>query len=345
MLVPGSWYARDVHRCAIDLWQHTGTSLRRAAEWLRSILGKQERWQKWHPLEEERKKTCYLAASTVHRWLDKAGEEARESVGGQLEGLAQGKQLGTDGLWARLRGGKERVVLMLVDSVSGLIWPPIVAAREGSRKSWQRLFERAAEAGLSLEAIEAVTSDGANALRGYLQEVLSWVHQQRCVWHLWQNLSKKLPSPSEEEKEGECDQVREELVTLIHGVLDAASYEEAEVYLASLKAHRSGEKIWKFLNVHLDAALMHLLDCHQGLIRVSPEWYWRDFRQRLSHGRNHGSEERQERAALVWAIYHNFTPAQRRSDHKRHYRHPGQSPLEAAGHPPKEITYLDALGV
>jgi hypothetical protein len=52
-----------------------------------------------------------------------------------------------------------------------------------------------------------------------------------------------------------------------------------------------------------------------------------------------------ERAALVWAIYHNFEPAQWRSERKRHYRHPGQSPLQVAGAPPGAITYLDALGV
>lgn len=305
------------------------------------MIGKQERWHMWHPLEEEREETCHLSASTVHRWLDKAGEEAQKSVKGQLEGIARGEQLGTDGLWVRLRGGTKGVVLMLVDSVSGLIWPPVVVSDEQSRKSWARLFERAAEAGLDLETIEAVTSDGVGALRGYLQEVLSWVHHQRCVWHLWRTLSKKLPSSSE----GERGQARGELVALIHKVLDAESHEEAEAYLAKLKAHRSGEEIWKFLNVHFDAALMHLLDCHRGLVRVSPEWYWRDFRQRLSHGRNHGSEEREERAALVWAIYHDFTPAQRRSEQKRHYRHPGQSALEVAGHPPEKISYLDALGV
>lgn len=55
-------------------------------------------------------------------------------------------------------------------------------------------------------------------------------------------------------KEGERDQIRGELVALIHGVLDAESYKEAEIYLAALKAHQSGEEIWKFLNVHLDAA-------------------------------------------------------------------------------------------
>ena len=51
LLVGGSWYAREVHRSAIDHWQHTGTSLRRTAETLRSWLGHQERWLLWRPLD------------------------------------------------------------------------------------------------------------------------------------------------------------------------------------------------------------------------------------------------------------------------------------------------------
>jgi len=43
-LVVGSWYAREVRRMAVDQWQHSGTSLRRGAEWLRSLIGHQERW-------------------------------------------------------------------------------------------------------------------------------------------------------------------------------------------------------------------------------------------------------------------------------------------------------------
>ncbi len=115
--------------------------------------------------------------------------------------------------------------------------------------------------------------------------------------------------------------------------------------MAVLREHPRGARIWKVLNQQFDAALVHLLDRHRGLIRVAPEWCWRDFRQRLNRGRSHGSDQRLERAALVWAIYHNFTPAKRRCERKRHYRRPGQSPLEAAGYPPGEISYLDALCV
>ncbi len=96
-------------------------------------------------------------------------------------------------------------------------------------------------------------------------------------------------------------QVRAELVALIHGVIDAQSYEQAEKALVVLLSHPQGAAIGQFLNVHLDHILVHLVAYYAGLQRVTPEWYWRDFRLRLSHGRNHGSDTRLERAALVWA--------------------------------------------
>lgn len=117
--------------------------------------------------------------------------------------------------------------------------------------------------------------------------------------------------------------------------------------LAQLAAHQHGQKMAKLMREHLEAALVYRRPINQGLMRVSPEWCWRDFRMRLSRGRNHRSSERLERAALVWAIYHNFTPAQWRCERKRRYRRPGMSPLEVAGAGagPGNISYLDALGV
>jgi hypothetical protein len=193
----------------------------------------------------------------------------------------------------------------------------------------------------------------------YLQQAMPWVHQQRCVpqlllgRHLWRNLGGRMAQQVKAAivgLEGEAaqqvaEQVRDSLGGALHAILDAASYDEAEQALARLRLMDWGEPLARWLEPLLDAALMHLMPCHQGLLRVSPEWLWRDYRLRLSHGRNHGSELRLERASLVWAIYHNFTPAQRRSEQKRKYRHPGQSPLEAAGASPGKLSYLDALGV
>ena len=352
-LVRGGWYAREVRRAGIDHWQHVGTSYRRTAEILRSWMGRQERWLLWRPLDEESGEHCYLAASTVQRWLDGAGAQAQASVAGQLSGIGETQVVGTDGLWAKLKGGSKRVVLLVVDSVSGLIYPPIVAKGEQSAGPWQRLFARAAQAGLDLDGLRGVTSDGAQGMLSYLRRGLGWVQHQRCVWHLWRNLAGELAraaSTAAADLSGELaeqarQQARTELGGLMHKIMDAESYDQAEVALTALLAHPLGATIGKLLNAQLDRILVHLVDYYQGLQRVTPEWYWRDFRLRLSHGRNHRSDQRLERAALVWAIYHNFEPAQWRCERKRHYRHPGQSALQVAGAPPGRVSYLDALGV
>jgi transposase-like protein len=355
LLIGGSWYAREVHRLAIDQWQHTGTSLRRTAEWIRSWLGCQERWLFWRVLEAGRDKTghCYLTASTVHRWLDKAGVEAERTVAGQLSGVAISRQMGTDGLWARLRGGVQRVALAVVDCVSGVVWPAVVVEGEEKEEGWGQLFQRAEEAGLNLNALRGVTSDGSHGLQAYLRGSMGWVNHQRCVWHLWRSLAQTLKAQVRAATEGLAEavvasvsqQVRRELFSLMRAVFNAGSYEQAEVALARLKAHAWGEKLARTMSTNLDAALMHLQPYNRGLSRVAPEYLWRDFRLRLSRGRNHGSSQRLQRALLVWAIYRNFTPAQWRSERKRHYRRPGQSPLSQAGVLLGELSYLDALRV
>ena len=247
----------------------------------------------------------------------------------------------------------KRVVLLVVDSVSGLIWPPVVVEGEERGGSWRQVFERARQAGLDLDQLRGVTSDRAKGLLAYLRQALSWAHHQCCVWHLWRNLGSERASATAKATEGLAKEtakqvrgrVRSELVALARGVIDANSYEAAEQALATLRQHPQGARIGHILNVQLDRILVHLVAYCHGLQRVAPEWCWRDFRLRLSRGRNHGSDQRLERAALVWAIYHNFTPTQWRSERRRRYRHPGQSPLEVAGVPPGQISYLDALGV
>ena len=144
---------------------------------------------------------------------------------------------------------------------------------------------------------------------------------------------------------GRGARLRRELAALVRGVLNAPSEAAAQVALAALAAHPRGAGVAQAVREHLDAALVHLLRYNRGLVRVGPEWFWRDFRLRLSRGRNHGSYVRLERAALVWATYHNFQPAQRRSERKRQYRRAGRSPLEMAGVAPGEVSYLDALAV
>jgi hypothetical protein len=228
----------------------------------------------------------------------------------QLAGVASSGQLLTDGLWARLRRQQKRVVLLLTDSVSGVIWPPVVAAAETTTGSWAALFERAAAAGLVLTELFSVASDRATGLASYLDEALDWVIHQRCIFHLWRHLASEFAAGAEAAARG------------LTGAACAAK-----------------------LRPRLAAALVYRRPDNTALIRASPEWCWRDFRLRLGRGRNHFSEQRLERTALVWAIYRNVTPAQHRSERQRSYRHPGQCPLAVAGFSPDGVSYLAALAI
>ncbi len=355
LLVRGSWYAREVQRAAVDHWQHVGSSLRRSAEWLRSVIGKQERWRLWRPLDPSPpdEAACHLSASTVHRWADRAGRQAQASVPGQLAGVPTSGQFGTDGLWAKLRGGARRVVLLLTDSVTGVVFPLVVAAAEREAADWAPLFEQAVAAGLEADAVRGITSDGAVGLAAFVEQCWWWVNHARCHFHLWRNLGSDLAQAAQTAATGLVGAAatavrratRRSLVGLVRAVLDARDETAAQAALVVLAAHPLGAALATALAEVLDAALVPTLAYHDGLVRVGPEWCWRDFRLRLSRGRNHRTETRLARAALVWATYRNFEPAQVRSERKRHYRRPGQSPLALAGVPPGAVSYLDALAV
>lgn len=351
--VKRSWYGREVRRMVVDLWQHDGLSVRKVAELARSWIGKQERWVLWGVGRNEPKDRlqCHLSPSTVERWLGAVGREARRRVPGQLEGVPMSGQMGTDGLWARLRKGKLGSVLALVDCVSGVVCPPIVVSNEIEARGWMRLFRRAEVAGVARDQILGVVSDGALGLRKCLRERMEWVNHQRCVFHLWRDLLaviRRVATTAAADLTGAAadevrKQVRGELVRLLKLVFDASTEAAAQIALGSLQNHPHGALIAATVASGLEAAFVHTKAHNQGLGRTVPEWTWRDYRLRLSHGRNHGSVIRQEQAAVVWAIYHNFTPAQWRQERKRRYRHPGQSPFQVAGLNTQGVSYLDAL--
>lgn len=291
-----------VHRCAIDHWQHLGTSVRKTAEVRRSWLGRQERWCLWRPLDvgpPDDREACHLSASTVDRWLDQTGQVAQQTVLGQLVGVPTSGHFGTDGLWARLRGGAKqakRVLLALVDSVSGLVWPPVTVDGEAAPAPWETLFRRADVAGLDLHAVRGLTSDGAPGLEAYRRAQLPWVSHQRCVFHLWRGLASAFAQAVTTATTGLTGatatatrrQTRRVLLALVRAVFNASSWAAAEVSLATLAAHELGAPLADAVHTHLDATLIHLCGYNAGLLRVGPEWVWRDFRLRLSHGRNQG---------------------------------------------------------
>jgi len=277
-LARGSWYYREVHRAAVDHWLHLGTSLRRTAEVLRSWIGHQERWQLWRPLDTTPREPCRLSASTVHRWLDGAGRQAVASIPGQLEGIGNPQVVGADGLWAKLKDHVVRVVLLLTDSVSGLIYPPVVVHDEEHASAWEQLFKRAQRAGLNLEPLRGVCSDGASGLLAYLRRDLYWVLQQRCIWHIWRLLSEGLASAASAAAQGLTAaaaatlrvQVRGELLRLLHAVLDAQTEAAAEVALVALRAHAYGQELAQQLTKLMDRLFVYQLAYFQGLPRVGP---------------------------------------------------------------------------
>ena len=349
------WYGRDVRRCAIDLWQHGGSSMRRTAEWVRSLLGRQERFLIWWPLTRPSSPAgrCRLGASTVHRWLDEAGQRAEQTRRRQLADVPTSGQLGMDGLWAKLKGKTKAVLLLLSDRVTGVLSPPVVAATEDDPAAWGQLVLRAAQAGLRPSRIRGVVSDGTRGLAQLLEGRLVWVHHQRCVLHIWRNLATPLCEAAQTAATGlvgaAATAVRRatqrELAALVRAVLDAADDATAVAALRQLAVQRLGTGLALALRNNIEQALVYQSAVTQGLGRVGPDWWWRDFRLRLSRGRNHRTSARLERAATRWAVYHNFEAAQWRSERKRRYRRPGRSPLAMAGVPPGDVSYLDALAV
>src|SRR5258708_1962434 len=278
LLVRGGWYSREVRRCAIDHWQHLGSSVRAIAEDLRSRLGHQERWLLWRPLDPVPvgATLCHLSASSVQRWLDGAGQTAQTTVSDHLAAVPSSGQLATDGLWARLRGETRRVVLLLADGVTGMIWPPVVVAGEEAAAQWQRVFERARDAGLILEQLRGVTSDGATGLARYLATTLTWVSHQRCVFHLWRGLAGELTARVNEAAGGLVGagakharrEARRELVGLIRAIFDAPTHLGAHRAFTRLAARRWGKELARLIDQHLDEALVHLLEYNQGLRRT-----------------------------------------------------------------------------
>jgi hypothetical protein len=289
----------------------------------------------------------------VQRWLDDAGQRAQQTLHRQLAQVPTSGQVGADGLWARLTSTTKAVVLLLSDRVTGVVYPPVVVPDEDTPAHWGQVFRRAAQAGLRPSRIRGVVSDGTRGLAQFVEQRLVWVHHQRCVFHLWRNLAMPLREAAQLAATGLHGAAatavrratRRELGVLVHAVLDASDDAAAVAALKLLAAHRLGAAVARALRNDLEQALVYRGAVNDGLGRVGPEWWWRDFRLRLSRGRNHRSTARLERAAIRWAVYHNFEPAQCRSERNRVYPRRGRSPLAHAGVPPGDVSYLDALAI
>ena len=223
---------------------------------------------------------CRLGASTIHRWLDEAGARAEQTIPDQLVGIASSGHLGTDGRWARLARDARRVVLLLTDSVSGVVWPPVVVAGEDDPAAWGALVARAQAAGRDPAAVAGLTSDGSRGLAQYLEQAWWWVNHQRCVWHIWHHLSGKLTAAAAAAAQGLAgaaatavrQATRRTLAGLVRAVRDAADDAAAVAALQTLAAHPLGTDLAAALRNEVEAVLTYRGQPNQGLCRVAPEW-------------------------------------------------------------------------
>jgi len=89
---------------------------------------------------------------------------------------------------------------MAIDVAKELTFTARVLTGEEAAEQWQQVFARAQQAGLLLEQIRGVTSDGAKGLARYLATTLTGVSHQRCVFHLWRTLTSELTARLNEMK-------------------------------------------------------------------------------------------------------------------------------------------------
>ena len=130
LLVRGSWYAREVHRSAVDHWQHRRMSLRRTAEFMRSWLGRQERWRLWRPVAPTPPgEACiWPPVRSIAGWFAPAWRRRPRSRA--IAGSCPECRSGDGWPLGPVAQRRNPVVLLFADSVTGLLWPPVVAARE-----------------------------------------------------------------------------------------------------------------------------------------------------------------------------------------------------------------------
>jgi hypothetical protein len=133
-------------------------------------------------------------------------------------------------------------------------------------------------AGLDPDTVRGVTSDGATGLAAFLEQRWTWVNHHRCHFHLWRNLGGDLARAAQMAATGLVGAAavalrratRRTLVGLVRAVLDAAGETAALAALTLLATQPLGGALATSLAGVLDAALVHTLPYHDGLIRVGP---------------------------------------------------------------------------
>ena len=64
----------------------------------------------------------------------------------------------------------------------------------------------------------------------------------------------------------------------IQWTICSGACKQAEAALVKLGEHAQGATLAALINEQFDHLLAHTLDYFRDLVRVTPEWCWRDFR-------------------------------------------------------------------
>lgn len=159
-LISCSWYARDVDRYATEVCEHGGTLLGCVAGFVRSLSHRSAGYCGKFRANRCRKRgsTAWQAVQCTVGWMVLAKRPWRRSQAtwrASANRVAWGRTVS-----AQLRGDVNALVLALVDTAMGLLWPPQAAAQEKGQEPWRDMFKQAGLAGLDPGQLRGAVSEG-----------------------------------------------------------------------------------------------------------------------------------------------------------------------------------------
>jgi len=341
-----------VQRKFLDL-HVIGVSLRNCADCLTAEItgkGRTFHWDvlarlPWRGRVAEPEPEIELNHTTGWRWEQTAGESWRKRKKPYAE-IPQSGIVASDGAYVRIRG-ISRAVLGIVDALKGTIFGLCPLKDEESDEEIERAFAEAERAGLNLEGIRVLVSDGASGFQEFLARCMHWVLHQRCIFHLWRNV---LPIMARYGTTAGKKRALE-LKACIAAIWNASSRAEGQIALRLLIAAYATEPIAqeavRIVQETFEEAMTHLAEGMTDVCRTSNpcEWIWRYYKERVRAMGGFMSGDGCHNFSAIWSVALNFRRHQRRKERLRHYAHIGKCPLEVAGVMVQGVTWLDALAV
>lgn len=344
-------YTRQVQRKSLDMYVHVGGSLRHVADDLRAEVNDTGRAYIWNPLRRLKpppERLAKLSHTTIWRWEQQAGQQALHYRQARLwhDVVPFSGALVADATGISVRGIN-----------MSLHW--VGEAVSGLSLRWQRLnqesdlvirgqFRAALETwGWQPTQVQYLVSDGANAYHSVLEHLLRQAHHQRCVFHLWRNI---LPTILVYRHQAGWPVARELTVALAK-VWNATHLEQAQRFLTKVQYKWRDfsllHPLFALIARTLPEAMTHTscpgdsLGCTSNLA----ERFVRRYKQRTRRMGCFMSTQGADHFNALWEIYANFEQLQIRREHKKRYRHSGQSPLEVAQADFHDLTWLDVIGL